>query len=407
MSSDKQRESFIVDNEDLNEDLQELKAKLAEFNIFEAIGVVRQEIRHSNFLAFLLDPSQNHRLDDIFLKQFLKQVLLETDNPTDPINHADIDITDLRDAEVSREKHYIDILIHSRQNKLVCVIENKIHSGERPNQLKKYEETINRHYKDCQAIFIYLNPEGSPPSETNWRIYDYYKVVEIIDSICINDKSTLGADIYTLMTHYSTLIRRHIVSDSEIAELCRKIYFKHKQALDLIIEHRPDLQSQIDENIRELLYQGIDSREIFITYKAKGHTDFCLKHWKTSESKDKKLLKYSIYFKFANQEKPFSDGLGIIMQIRPNGNQKIREAIFNLAKENPKIFKGAKKTKLTPEHTTIYKSKAILTKTDYEDGDIKEIMKKIQYFWEDFLKDDFVDIDQIISTNIEMILNDN
>jgi hypothetical protein len=77
LSSDKRRElleNFIVDNEDL----EELEAKLAEFNIFEAIGVVRQEIRHSNFLAFLLDPSQNHRLDDIFLKRFLKRVLLET-----------------------------------------------------------------------------------------------------------------------------------------------------------------------------------------------------------------------------------------------------------------------------------------------------------------------------------------
>ncbi|MDZ7960601.1 MAG: hypothetical protein RMY34_22425 [Aulosira sp. DedQUE10] len=35
-------EKFIVDNEEL----EELESKLAQFNIFEAIGVVRQEIRH-------------------------------------------------------------------------------------------------------------------------------------------------------------------------------------------------------------------------------------------------------------------------------------------------------------------------------------------------------------------------
>ncbi|MBK1987428.1 PD-(D/E)XK nuclease family protein [Sphaerospermopsis aphanizomenoides BCCUSP55] len=299
MISNKQHElleSFVD-----SQDLKKLKTKLAEFNIFEVIGVVRKEKVHSNLLAFLLDPSQNHRLGDIFLKLFLKRVLLETDNPTDAINHADIDIADLTDAEVSREKHYIDILIHSPQNKLVCVIENKIRSGERPNQLKKYEETINRHYKDCQAIFIYLNPEGSSPSETNWRTYDYYKVVEIIDSICISYKSILERDLYTLMTHYSTLIRRRIVSDSEIAKLCREIYFKHKQALDLIIEHRPKLQSklqsEIDVEIKKLLNPLIKSNKIFADFWNNGYTSFGAKPWENENKLGSRTL---IYFQFEN-----------------------------------------------------------------------------------------------------------
>ena len=38
-----------------NSDLEELEGRLEKFNIFEAIGVVRQELRHSNFLAFLLE----------------------------------------------------------------------------------------------------------------------------------------------------------------------------------------------------------------------------------------------------------------------------------------------------------------------------------------------------------------
>ncbi|MFM2063540.1 MAG: hypothetical protein RLZZ507_3211 [Cyanobacteriota bacterium] len=196
-------ESFLVDNEDLDK----LEVKLAEFNIFEAIGVVRQEIKHSHFLAFLLDPYQNHRLDDMFLKQFLKQVLLQTDNPTDSndakINPVDIDIADFKDAEVRREWQNIDILIHSPRNKLVCAIENKIDSGEHSNQLEKYKNTINSYYQNCRKILIYLTPAGNRPSESNWRIYNYYKLVELIDYICTHHKSNLGADIYTLMTHYS------------------------------------------------------------------------------------------------------------------------------------------------------------------------------------------------------------
>lgn len=403
MSSDKRRElleNFIVDNEDL----EELEAKLAEFNIFEAIGVVRQEIRHSNFLAFLLDPSQNHRLDDIFLKRFLKRVLLETDNPTDTnnakISPVDIDIADLTDSEIRREWQNIDILIHSPRNKLICAIENKIDSGEHSDQLKRYQNIIDIEYKNYRKILIYLTPEGSLASETNWRVYSHSQVVEIIDSICKSYKSTLGADIYTLMTHYSTLIRRHIVSNSEIAELCRKIYFKHRQALDLIIEHRPDLQSEIVLEIKKLLNPRIESKEIFADFWNKGYTSFGAKHWE-----NKLESRILIYFQFENLPGSLIMRVQIGYDNDKDKNKEIRQKIWELL-QNQDYSKVFKKTKLNRRYTTIY-NKQILHKIDYEDGDIENMIKKLQDFWEDFINNDFVAIEQIISTTIEVILNDN
>jgi hypothetical protein len=44
--------AFCVDNPELDQ----LEAMLAEFNLFEAAGLTNQEIRHSRFLSFLLDP---------------------------------------------------------------------------------------------------------------------------------------------------------------------------------------------------------------------------------------------------------------------------------------------------------------------------------------------------------------
>ena len=149
-------ERFVVDNEDL----EKLESELAKFNIFEAIGVVRQELRHSDFLAFLLNPSQNHRLDDVFLKRLLKRVLLEADEVTDlsglRVSPVDIDIADLEDAEVRREWKNIDILVHSPSNRLVCAIENKIGSKEHSGQLHRYRETVSKEFGNCRAILIYL-----------------------------------------------------------------------------------------------------------------------------------------------------------------------------------------------------------------------------------------------------------
>src|SRR5437868_5497016 len=50
-------ESFVVDNDDL----LALEARIGRFNIFDALGIARVEIRHSNFFAFILDPRRGAR----------------------------------------------------------------------------------------------------------------------------------------------------------------------------------------------------------------------------------------------------------------------------------------------------------------------------------------------------------
>src|ERR1017187_3900529 len=73
MSGDHRKilESFVVDNPEL----AQLEDLLSEFNMFEAIGATRQELRHSDFLRFLLDPRERHGLRDYFLKTLFKKVL--------------------------------------------------------------------------------------------------------------------------------------------------------------------------------------------------------------------------------------------------------------------------------------------------------------------------------------------
>jgi hypothetical protein len=69
-------EKFVANNADL----ERLESLLNQFNIFEAVGMVRQEIRHSHFLAFLLNPSASHRLRDIFLKPTFRTSNWHIDN---------------------------------------------------------------------------------------------------------------------------------------------------------------------------------------------------------------------------------------------------------------------------------------------------------------------------------------
>ena len=48
-----------------DEDFDKLDLGLKIPNIFQILRISKNEIRHSNFLSWLLDPNQSHKLGDI------------------------------------------------------------------------------------------------------------------------------------------------------------------------------------------------------------------------------------------------------------------------------------------------------------------------------------------------------
>ncbi|MBE7385837.1 MAG: PD-(D/E)XK nuclease family protein [Leptolyngbya sp. SIO1E4] len=249
-------EKFIVDNPDL----EALKAQISRFNIFEAIGMVRQEIKHSNFLQFLLNPAEKHQLGDLFLKKLLIEVLRDAEDT--PLDGLDIAVASFTDADVRREWRYIDLLIHSPSNNFVCVIENKVDSTEGYNQLQTYQAVIDREFPHCQKLFIYLTKVGDPASLNNWLSLSHGTIADILDQICQERQGSLSPDVAISLRHYVDLIQRHLMSESDIAELCHKIYKQHRQAIALIYEHRPDMRSDIEAYLSQLIQEFSESSNL-------------------------------------------------------------------------------------------------------------------------------------------------
>ena len=74
-------EAFVA-----GEEFRRLRETLTRFNLFDAIGATHKELWHSDFLAFLLDPGQNHGLGAEFTKRLLRYThppLLEFDSWAD------------------------------------------------------------------------------------------------------------------------------------------------------------------------------------------------------------------------------------------------------------------------------------------------------------------------------------
>lgn len=258
-------DALVLDNPTFDQ----LEFLLKKFNIFAALRLERQEIRHSNFLAWLLAPGQNHGLGDKFLKRFL-QVALAGSADT-KVSRMDIHLSPLDDTEVLTEWRSIDILLRSRSAKLVALIENKIDSSEHSNQLQRYMDEVGREreFDGWERLGLYLTRDGESPSDERWIPLTYARVCKVVEEL---SDLPLDREISFALRHYSEMLRRYVVEESKISHLCRELYEKHQKALDLIYEHRPDrqqltrrfLENQIKDRPTELqLKESTNTRILF------------------------------------------------------------------------------------------------------------------------------------------------
>jgi len=375
-------EALVTDNSDL----ERLEDLLKRFNLFEAIGIVKQELRHSNLLAFLLNPQKNHRLGDAFVKQLLKKALSIGQDTNIPITLIDLDIWSLDNIEVRREWKNIDILLVDEQHHLAVIIENKIDTHEHSNQLQRYYQQVQKHYPKHRIIGLYLTPDGDQPSEDTYIPIDYSLICAILENLVVSKETLLDNDLRVMIQHYTQMLRRHIVSDSEIAELCQRIYKKHQQALDLIYEHRPDRQATIWSFCKNLIKQTID---LIPDSAPKRYIRFIPKAWDFSILREGQGWTSSnriLLFQFNNEP----DSLNLTLVVGP-GSQEIRQKLFEMGQRDPFRISHIN---LPPKWFSIY-SYSILNKESYEGSD-KEIAEQLREQWQLFLEYELPGIDAVM-----------
>ena len=383
-------EQFILNNPLL----PQLEEQLDEFNIFEAAGIIHQELRHSNFLAFLMNPRERHGLGDYLLKRFLIHVLSHAENA--PISPLRIDVIDLDEATVERETHHIDILMYDDANKIVCVIENKVFSGEHSNQLNRYRKAVeNRFPADWVFLYIFLTPDGDTPQQEDspYMVADYGTVADIIEQTARAKASVLGADVKTMMIHYVTLIRRYIVSDSDIAKLCQDIYRAHKHAIDLIIKHIPDRRREIANYLADMLSK---MPELGLLRTGKQYISFYATEWDAIPELNCGMgwgtYEKCIYIEFVN----FDNSLFLSMVVGPvkPESERVDFRLLDVFAQHGKLFN--RKPRRDGKWRTVY-TRNILREKDYDGAELDDLTAIIDEKWDDFVNDDLPRINQVLA----------
>lgn len=245
-------DEFLADNPEL----EQLSDMLSTFNVFRALKIEHAEIPHSNTLAWLLDPEESHGLDDVVLRRVLSSVLLGQGGNIG-ISAAQVELMDFADVEVRREWQNIDVLVIDHGNQLVLLVENKIHGGETIGQLMRYRERVHRDFPGFRLVPVFLTLEGQPSESedaSGYVAYSHRQLLAVIERIILQRRSQLAEPAAMFIEHYVQTLRRLTMQDEKLVSLCKKIYRRHQEAIELIRKY--GVSTCFEEVVSTVLGQG-------------------------------------------------------------------------------------------------------------------------------------------------------
>lgn len=241
---------------------EKLELELQKPNIFNILGISRFEIRHSNFLAWLLDPNGSHGLGNRFLIRVLRDLAMKEND----LNIFDINKLNFTDAEIKREvpitlqdkdkNGFIDIFVgFGNKDKTVICIENKFDTENAKGQLEKYQEYIQTTFKEkgYKTVLVYLTPNGSDPKNTvgiNWTNYSYTEIIKHLENI---QYSITDIQIKAYISDYLSILKMEIMgAQSETQKLADEICSNHPELFKFILKNSTNFLYKLEHEKNNL-----------------------------------------------------------------------------------------------------------------------------------------------------------
>lgn len=288
-------------------DFLELNSLLqSKFNLFHLLEIESKEIYYSKILSWLINPYANHKLEDLFLRNFLKNLIeINPDKFNElNINYIEIDCMPFENVKVSVEqtilsKKRLDIFvkINPEKEKWILVIENKILSDESPYQTKFYREELEKEFPDYKRICVFLTPEGKKPYDNNFISCEWFVIYETLRNILDNMEST--EDEITFLNQFNKSIEVYVMKNPKLEELCENIFNKYEEALNFLYEKLSkynigsfvNLSDDIDLKIKKKI------GDKWNCHKGKGWNIICKQNW--IDIQEKNRWDHSKYFNLA------------------------------------------------------------------------------------------------------------
>ena len=227
-------------------DFLALETSINAFNPFAVLKLENAELQHSNILAWLFTPDQNHNLGSSFLLQFLLSVFSKEQTQQGNLRLISALLKNgFSKITVQREKQNRDItIIHkgkTLKDSFVLVIENKINAGESLKQLEKYRLQIESDLtcKGFKKIFVFLTKrENQEPSDNHYVHITYQNIYDIITSVLEKNAEEINSNANQFLKFYLKTLEKLTDMETKENELARTIYRNHRTVFDFIIKNQ-------------------------------------------------------------------------------------------------------------------------------------------------------------------------
>jgi hypothetical protein len=236
----------------------------SEFNLFKALKADQKELRHSDMIAWLLNPSESHGLDASFLAGFLKLAMSKSKQaPLVSVEHSKSEIS------VHREYQDIDILAICEAEKWLVAIENKWGSKESKGQLSTYRAFLAAQFPDFKRCHVFLTHDGSRPSDSAYVPISYADLVPLVQAAqrkvggktgAVGDQIALFADQYfQLVTlQLKSVDKAKVQLPDELANICQALHRQSPDEVSGLLGSVLRWQRDVVRHTENLLYRLVD-----------------------------------------------------------------------------------------------------------------------------------------------------
>ncbi|KXK52752.1 MAG: hypothetical protein UZ13_01054 [Chloroflexi bacterium OLB13] len=294
-------------NDPLFADFEDMQAETSFFNV---VGRTHTETWHSATLGWLLNPSSNHGLGDFPLRRFILTMMNKEDPKANrKVSLSDITIdgdlsaararpneSDLQEVTISsiasgkNNRGKIDVfvegIVHLRMS-VKILIEMKVNSKIDQDQCAKYIAYIREREQDKknrEVLYpVFVSPDWNLGDNrfhlfgsNQWIVIDFQTLYDDLIAPCmqsgrLSEFGRVFLDEYTKTLKYPNPKkgnRRMATTDREV-ELAHKIYGKHGNAIDALIEL---LRLDVDLSEPSTTGRRIQRKKPIIRIKIDGKT---------------------------------------------------------------------------------------------------------------------------------------
>ena len=256
----------------LTSEFIQLDRMLKRFNVFTATDMRRREVKHTKFLAHLLDPHEAHGLGIRFLENFVLNLINEKGSES-----IDFFNLDLMNAEILSEHNLeakgkkgktIDLLIfipslsHESKNILIA-IEAKVDSKESQDQLSGYRELIEEKFgQEFVTHYFFLTAHGEDPSDEKWLGVTFGNIViPTIETLKQSYQDTISDYLISIIEDYVEIMDGNSSIENEANHLAEKI---PQATLALIKDLKPNASIRSAERIIQRKFSAaVDFLKVF------------------------------------------------------------------------------------------------------------------------------------------------